>query len=67
MKLKALVKLLMIKEKQPDLNLHVGNCEYFDLKIYDYLRYKDRTVLDWVYITGDALENKNDTIIVYIY
>ena len=40
MKLKTLVKLNMIKEKRPNLILHVYNNEY-DLTIYDYLFYKD--------------------------
>ena len=65
MKLKTLVKLNMIKEKRPNLILHVYNNEY-DLTIYDYLFYKDTEVQDWVYITGDALENKKDKIIIYI-
>ena len=65
MKLKTLVKLNMIKEKRPNLILHVDNHEY-DLGIYDYLLYKDDEVLEWTYINGDALENNNDKVIIYI-
>lgn len=65
MKLKTLVKLNMIKEKRPNLILHVYNNEY-DLTIYDFLFYKDTEVQDWVYITGDALKNEKDKIIIYI-
>lgn len=32
----------------------------------DYLLYKDKEVLEWTYITVDALENDNDKIIIYI-
>lgn len=65
MKLKTLVKLNMIKEKRPDLVIHTDNHEY-DLGIYDYLFYKDKEVLDWDYLTGDALENNNDKVVIYI-
>ena len=65
MKLKTLVKLNMVKEKRPNLILHVYNHEY-DLTVYDYIFYKDTEVQDWVYITGDALENEEDKIIIYI-
>ena len=65
MKLKTLVKLNMIKEKRPNLILHVYDHEY-NLEIYDYLFYKDTEVQDWVYITGDALENNNDKVVIYI-
>ena len=65
MKLKTLVKLNMIKEKRPNLILHVDNHEY-DLGIYDYLLFKDDEVLEWTYINGDALENENDKVVIYI-
>ena len=65
MKLKTLVKLNMIKEKRPNLILHVDNHEY-DLGIYDYLLYKDDEVLEWTYINVDDLENDNDNLIIYI-
>ena len=65
MKLKTLVKALMIKERQPEIIVHVDNHEY-DLGIYDYLRYKNREVLEWIYINVDPLENDNDKIIIYI-
>lgn len=65
MKLKTLVKTFMAKENQPDLILHVENHEY-DLKVYDYIFYKNTKVLDWTYIKGDALENENDKVIIYI-
>ena len=65
MKLKTLVKLLMVKERRPDLIIHVNNHEY-ELGIYDYLLYKDKEVLDWTYINVDALENDKDKIIIYI-
>lgn len=65
MKLKTLIKLLMLKEKRPDLIVHVDNHEY-DLGIYDYINYKDNEVLDWTYIPGDALENNNDKVVIYI-
>ena len=65
MKLKTLVKLLMVKERRPDLIIHVNNHEY-ELGIYDYLLYKDKEVLDWTYIPGDALENNNDKVVIYI-
>lgn len=65
MKLKTLVKLLMVKERRPEIILHVDNHEY-DLEIYDYIVYKNKEVLDWTYITVDALENDNDKIIIYI-
>lgn len=65
MKLKTLVKALMIKERQPEIIVHVDNHEY-DLEIYDYLFYKDTEVLDWTYINGDALENDNDKVVIYI-
>ena len=63
MKLKTLVKALMIKERQPEIIVHVDNHEY-DLGIYDYLRYKNREVLEWIYINVDALEN--DKVVIYI-
>ena len=65
MKLKTLIKLLMLKEKRPDLILRLYNQNY-DLNIYDYINYKDDKVLDWTYIPGNALENENDKIIIYI-
>ena len=65
MKLKTLVKALMIKERQPEIIVHVDNHEY-DLGIYDYLRYKNREVLEWIYINVDALENDNDKVVIYI-
>ena len=55
----------MIKERQPEIIVHVDNHEY-DLTIYDYLFYQDTEVQDWVYITGDALENSNDKVVIYI-
>lgn len=63
-KLKTLVKLLMAKERQPDIILHVENHEY-DLKVYDYIFYKNTKVLDWTYIT-DALDNAKDQVVIYI-
>lgn len=65
MKLKTLVKALMIKERQPEIIVHVDNHEY-DLGIYDYLLYKDSEVLEWTYINVDALENDNDKVVIYI-
>lgn len=65
MKLKTLVKLVMIKGNHPDLILHHYN-EDGDLDIYDYINFKDTEILDWTYINGDALENENDKIIIYI-
>ena len=65
MKLKTIVKPFMTKEKKPDLVIHTDNHEY-DLGIYDYLFYENKEVLGWDYITGDALENENDKIIIYI-
>lgn len=65
MKLKTLIKLLMLKEKRPDLVLHLYNQDC-DLNIYDYITYKDNEVLDWTYIPGDAPENENDEIIIYV-
>lgn len=65
MKLKTLVKALMIKERQPEIIVHVDNHEY-DLGIYDYLLFKDKEVSEWIYIPGDALENENDEVIIYI-
>ena len=65
MKLKTLIKLLMLKEKRPDLILRLYNQNY-DLNIYDYINYKDDKVLDWTYIPGDASENENDKIIIYV-
>lgn len=65
MKLKTLVKALMIKERQPEIIVHVDNHEY-DLGIYDYLLFKDEEVLEWTYINVDALENENDKVIIYI-
>ena len=65
MKLKTLVKALMIKERQPEIIVHVDNHEY-DLGIYDYLLFKDDEVLEWTYINGDALENENDKVVIYI-
>ena len=65
MKLKTLIKLLMLKEKRPDLILRLYNQNY-DLNIYDYINYKGDKVLDWTYIPGNALENENDKIIIYI-
>lgn len=65
MKLKTLIKLLMLKEKRPDLILRLYNQNY-DLNIYDYINYKDDKVLDWTYIPGNALENENDKVIIYI-
>lgn len=65
MKLKTLIKLLMLKEKRPDLILRLYNQNY-DLNIYDYINYKDDKVLDWTYISGNALENENDKIIIYV-
>ena len=55
----------MIKQKRPNLILHVDNHEY-DLGIYDYLLFKDDEVLEWTYINGDALENENDKVVFYI-
>ena len=72
MKLKTLVKALMIKDRQPEIIVHVDNHEY-DLGIYDYINYKDNEVLEWTYINDelewtyinvDDLENDND--IIYI-
>lgn len=74
MKLKTLVKALMIKERQPEIIVHVDNHEY-DLGIYDYLLYKDDEVLEWTYIDEvlewtyinvDDLENDNDKVVIYI-
>ena len=65
MKLKTLIKLLMLKEKRPDLILNIYNQDC-DLNVYDYINYKDNEVLDWAYITGDALENSNDKVVIYI-
>lgn len=65
MKLKTLIKLLMLKEQRPDLIVNVDNHEY-DLTTYVYLFYKDIEVQNWVYITGDALENNNDKVVIYI-
>lgn len=65
MKLKTFIKLIMIREKKLDLIIHANNHEY-DLKLDDYLRYKNRKVLDWIYINVDPLENDNDKIIIYI-
>lgn len=65
MKLKTLIKLLMLKEKRPDLILNIYNQDC-DLTIYDYITYKDIEVQNWVYITGDALENNNDKVVIYI-
>lgn len=65
MKLKTLVKALMIKERQPEIIVHVDNHEY-DLGIYDYINYKDNEVSErtyinaddlWTYINADDLEN----------
>ena len=55
----------MLKEKRPDLILRLYNQNY-DLNIYDYINYKDDKVLDWTYIPGNALENENDKVIIYI-
>lgn len=65
MKLKTLVKALMIKDRLPEIIVHVDNHEY-DLGIYDYLLYKNEQVLDWKYIPCDALENDNDKVVIYI-
>ena len=74
MKLKTLVKALMIKDRQPEIIVHVDNHEY-DLSIYDYLPYKDDKLLEWTYINADDLltyinvddlENYNDKVIIYI-
>lgn len=54
MKLKTLVKALMIKERQPEIIVHVDNYEY-DLGIYDYINYKDNKVSEWTYINADDL------------
>lgn len=54
----------MAKERQPDIILHVENHEY-DLKVYDYIFYKNTKVLDWTYIT-DALDNAKDQVVIYI-
>jgi hypothetical protein len=64
----------MIKERQPEIIVHVDNHEY-DLGIYNYINYKDNKVLDWTYINVDDLltyinvddlENYNDKVIIYI-
>ena len=64
----------MIKERQPEIIVHVDNHEY-DLSIYDYLPYKDDKLLEWTYINADDLltyinvddlENYNDKVIIYI-
>ena len=55
----------MLKEKRPDLILHHYNQDC-DFDIYDYISFKDTEVLDWTYINGDASENENDKIIIYI-
>ena len=55
----------MLKEQRPDLILNIYNQDC-DLNIYDYINYKDNEVLDWAYITGDALENNNDKVVIYI-
>lgn len=55
----------MLKEKRPDLILNIYNQDC-DLTIYDYITYKDIEVQNWVYITGDALENNNDKVVIYI-
>ena len=64
----------MIKERQPEIIVHVDNHEY-DLVIYDYLPYKDDKMLEWTYINADDLltyinvddlENYNDKVIIYI-
>ena len=55
----------MIKDRQPEIIVHVDNHEY-DLGIYDYLPYKDDKVLEWTYINADDLENYNDKVIIYI-
>lgn len=65
MKLKTLVKALMIKERQPEIVVHVDNHEY-DLGIYDYLLFKDDEVSEWTYINADDLENENDKVVIYI-
>lgn len=65
MKLKTLVKALMIKERQPEIIVHVDNHEY-DLGIYDYLLFKDDEVLEWTYINVDPEENENDKVVIYI-
>lgn len=65
MKLKTLIKMVMSKERRPELVIHTDNHEY-DMGIYDYLSCKNKEVLDWIYITVDALENDNDKLIVYI-
>lgn len=65
MKLKTLVKALMIKERQPEIIVHVDNHEY-DLGIYDYLLFKDEEVSEWTYINVDPEENENDKVVIYI-
>lgn len=65
MKLKTLVKALMIKERQPEIIIHVDNHEY-DLGIYDYLLFKDEEVSEWTYINVDPEENENDKVVIYI-
>ena len=65
MKLKTLIKLVMIKGNRPDLIIHHYNQDC-DFDIYDYISFKDTEVLDWTYIPGDASENENDKIIIYV-
>jgi len=68
MKLKTIetiVKPFIAQGKKPDLVIHTDNHEY-DLGIYDYLFYKNKEVIAWTYIPGDASENENDKIIIYI-
>lgn len=55
----------MIKERQPEIIVHVDNHEY-DLGIYDYLLFKDEEVSEWTYINVDPLENDNDKVVIYI-
>ena len=54
MKPKTLVKALIIKDRQPEIIVHVDN-QNCDLNIYDYINYKDNEVLEWTYINADYL------------